>query len=134
MVQLLHYRPWRGTLRGPGARVWPACRIALPVIFRRELFWALSALGLLVSPMFIFLMFFFGQYFLAFAESQLSESSIPLFGPRDPHDLVAFFRKQLKLNGTGDTYANYFWYQGYMVMVILSLAGSVLVGNDVQHG
>ncbi|HZT80674.1 MAG TPA: ABC transporter permease subunit [Gemmataceae bacterium] len=129
MVHLLHYRPWRGTFRGPLASVWPVCRIALLMIFRRKLFWGLYALGLLV-----FLMFFFGQYFLAFAETQLSESSIPLFGRRDPHDVVTLLRRRLKLNGSGDTYANFFWYQGYMVMVILSLAGSVLIGNDIQHG
>jgi ABC-type transport system involved in multi-copper enzyme maturation permease subunit len=40
----------------------------------------------------------------------------------------------LKLNGQDVTYANYFWYQGYTVMVILALAGALLIGNDIRHG
>ena len=37
---LLHYRPWRGTFRGPDASVWPVARVSLAMIFRRRLFWA----------------------------------------------------------------------------------------------
>ena len=40
----------------------------------------------------------------------------------------------LKLNGSAETYRNFFWYQGYMVMVVLALAGTYLVGNDFQFG
>jgi hypothetical protein len=31
-------------------------------------------------------------------------------------------------------YHNFYWYQGYMVMAVLALAGSLLVGNDFQFG
>ena len=68
-VNLLHYRPWRGQFRAPGFCVWPVARVALGMLFRRKLFWVLYGLGL-----FIFLMFFFGQFLLDFLMS-LTESS-----------------------------------------------------------
>src|SRR5262250_666751 len=68
---LLHYRPWRGEFRTPLLSVWPIARIALRMIFRRKLFWALYGLGLM-----IFLLYFFGQYLLSWAESQGSEGSV----------------------------------------------------------
>jgi ABC-2 type transport system permease protein len=127
---LLHYRPWRGEFRPPLLSVWPIARTALRMIFRRKLFWALYALGLMV-----FLLFFFGQYLLAWAETQGGESSIPVMGLReDPRRIVHLLRNILKLNGSGETYRNFMWYQGYIVMVVLALAGSILVGNDVLHG
>ena len=67
---LLHYRPWRGQLHGSLGTVWPIARISLWMILRRKLFWALYALAL-----FVFLMFFFGQYLLAWAETQIGETS-----------------------------------------------------------
>jgi ABC-type transport system involved in multi-copper enzyme maturation permease subunit len=110
--------------------VWPIARTALRMIFRRKLFWALYALGLMV-----FLLFFFGQYLLAWAETQGGESSVPVMGLReDPKRIVHILRNILKLNGSGETYRNFMWYQGYIVMVVLALAGSILVGNDVLHG
>src|SRR5439155_13112623 len=45
---LLHYRPWRGEFRHSIASVWPIARVSLRMIFRRRLFWALYALGLLM--------------------------------------------------------------------------------------
>src|SRR5262249_47674809 len=51
-----------------------------------------------------------------------------------PHDLFRFLRHQLKLTGNGETYRNFFWYQSYIILVILALAGSMLVGNDIRHG
>ena len=43
-------------------------------------------------------------------------------------------RKLLKLDGSGESYRIYFAYQGYMVMIILALAGSILIGNDLRFG
>jgi ABC-type transport system involved in multi-copper enzyme maturation permease subunit len=127
---LLHYRPWRGEFRNSWASIWPIARISLRMIFRRKLFWALYALGL-----FIFFMFFFGQYLLAWAESQAAEQTIKVGPvPLEPVRLIHILREQLKLNGTGDTYRNFFWYQGHMVMVVMALAGSIIVGNDFQFG
>ena len=73
-ASLLHYRPWRGTFRGPWSSVWPIARVALGMMFRRKLFWVLYGFGLL-----IFLMFFFGQYLLAWAETQSAGQSVPVF-------------------------------------------------------
>ncbi len=127
---LLYYRPWRGEFRGTVHSIWPIARVSLHMMFRRKLFWGLYALGLL-----IFFMFFFGQYLLAWAETQAAEQTIKVGPiPIEPARLIRILREQLKFNGTGDTYRNFFWYQGYMVMIILAMAGSILVGNDFQFG
>src|SRR4029077_1233686 len=104
-VSLLHYRPWRGEFREPLWSVWPIARISLWMMFRRKLFWGLYALGLL-----IFLMFFFGQYLLAFVQSQAGEQTVPIFGFKvKPEELINTLRKSLKLDGRPETYANFFW-------------------------
>jgi ABC-type transport system involved in multi-copper enzyme maturation permease subunit len=129
-ASLLHYRPWRGGFHGSARSVWPIARVALWMIFRHKLFWALYTLALLV-----FFMFFFGQYLLAWAETQATEQTVRVVGVRtQPAQLIHLLREVLKLNGTGETYRNFFWYQGYMVMVVLALAGSILVGNDFHFG
>ena len=129
-VHLLHYRAWRGKFHSPGHSVWPIARLSLVMMFRRKLFWALYALSLI-----IFCMFFFGQYMLFWAESQLGQSRISLLGKSlPPEAVVQRLRVALKLNGTGETYRNLFWYQGYMVVIVLALAGTLLVGNDIRHG
>lgn len=129
-VELLHYRPWRGEFRMPSASVWPIARVGLSIMFRRKLFWALYVLGLS-----IFLLYFFGQFLLAWASDQLSESQVGVMGfGVDPQKLVDLFRNSMKLNGTGETYSNYYWFQGSMVMIILALAGSILMGNDIHYG
>jgi ABC-type transport system involved in multi-copper enzyme maturation permease subunit len=128
---LLPYRPWRGTFRPPAVSVWPVARIALAMLFRRRLFWAVYGLGLL-----IFLLFFFGQYLLAWAESQAGDPNDRSggLGLLSPQQLINLFRRFLKLDGSGVTYRNFFGYQGYIIMVVLALAGSVLVGNDLRFG
>src|SRR5262249_22302569 len=127
---LLHYRPWRGHFYPTLRSVWPIARVAVWMIFRRKLFWALYALALV-----IFSLFFFGQYLLAWAETQVGEQTVRVAAVRiQPAQLIHFFRDLLKLNGSGETYRNFFWYQGYMVMILLALAGSVLVGSDFQFG
>jgi hypothetical protein len=100
------------------------------MIFRRKMFWVLYALALL-----IFLMFFFGQYLLVWAQTQMGEQTVPVLGFRAaPAQLIHVLRDVLNLNGSGETYRNFFWYQGYMVMIVLAFAGSLLVGNDFQFG
>jgi ABC-2 type transport system permease protein len=128
---LLHYRPWRGDYRGPNASVWPVARISLAMIFRRRLFWGLYVLGML-----IFLLFFFGQYLLAWAETQTGETDVRVgnFGRAKPEDLIRQLRVVLKLDGSADTYRNFIGYQGYIVMIVLALAGAVLIGNDLRFG
>jgi ABC-type transport system involved in multi-copper enzyme maturation permease subunit len=129
-MRLLHYRSWRGQFRGAIFSIWPIARISLWMIFRRKIFWGLYALGLL-----IFFMFFFGQYLLAWAETQAAEDTVRVGVVRaEPGKLIQVLREVLRLNGTAYTYRNFFWYQGYMVMIILALAGSIVVGNDFQFG
>lgn len=100
------------------------------MMMRRKLFWGLYALALM-----IFCLFFFGQYLLAWAETQASEQRVSLGLMRlEPAKLIGVLRDILKLNGTAETYRNFFWYQGYMVMVVLALAGALVVGNDFQFG
>jgi ABC-type transport system involved in multi-copper enzyme maturation permease subunit len=130
-VNLLHYRPWRGEFKEPIAGVWPIARVGLRMMFRFWPFWVIYGLGLM-----IFLLFFFGQYLLAWAGSQMGETEVRVggFGRTDPRDLIQLLRHVLKLDGNAETYRNFFWYQGYIVMVVLALAGSLLVGNDIRHG
>jgi len=109
--------------------VWSVARLSLTMVFRRKLFWVLYVLAL-----FIFLLFFFGQYLLFFAETQ-TEPRVSFGGVSFPtRSLISLFRQVLKLNATAQMYLNLFWYQGYMVMVVLALAGAVLIGNDIRFG
>jgi ABC-type transport system involved in multi-copper enzyme maturation permease subunit len=129
--ELLHYRAWRGEFQRPVWSVWPVARIALSMMFRRRLFWALYGFGMIY-----FLLFFFGQYLLAWAESQSAESDVRLggIGRASPQELIRLFRGFLRLDGSGETFRNFMGYQGYTVMVVLALAGSLLVGNDLRFG
>ena len=128
---LLHYRPWRGEFREPLYSVWPVARVGLRMMFRYWPFWVIYGLGLM-----IFFLFFFGQYFLAWADTQVGEATVQLgpLGRADPHDIFRFLRQQLKMTGNGETYRNFFWYQSYIILIILALAGSLVIGNDIRHG
>jgi ABC-type transport system involved in multi-copper enzyme maturation permease subunit len=123
---LLHYRPWHGTLRTAGASIIPIARIAVGMMIRRKLFWVLYGLGLL-----FFLLFFFGQYLLAYAEAQGPD---PANSRNNQGEIVKLMRNVLKLDGSGESYRTFFNYQGNIVMVILALAGSIVIGNDVRFG
>jgi hypothetical protein len=126
-VSLLHYREWHGHYRRPIWSIWPIARVALGTLLRRKMFWCLYAAGLL-----LFLMFFFGSFLLSWAESQLPATPIQVGNFKaDPDRLGQMLRRALRvLNGSQDTFAYFFIYQGSMVMVVLALAGSILVGND----
>jgi ABC-type transport system involved in multi-copper enzyme maturation permease subunit len=131
---LLRYRPWRGELRGPASSVWAIARVSVLMVLRRRLFWGLFALAAL-----IFFLYFFGQFLTAFAEAATTTEQIPLSSGVTnvrvrPADLVKLFKEAWKMNGSADTYANFIWFEGYTVMILLSFAGSVLVGADFQNG
>ncbi len=129
----MRYRPWRGTFRGPWHGAWAIARSGLHLMFRRKLFWALYGLSAL-----IFLFYFFGQYLQVFLEQKLNEEGLRLGGifTRNlrPEVLLRSLRNALQLNGSADTYGNFLWFEGYIVVVILAFVGSVLVGNDFHHG
>ena len=42
-------------------------------------------------------------------------------------------REALHMDGSADTFGDFMWTEGYIAMVILAFAGSVIVGNDFQH-
>lgn len=112
-------------------RAWPIARVSLVLILRRKLFWFLYALALTA-----FLLFFFGQYLMSWASTQLGDTNIRVgnFGRANPADLVRVIRDVLKLNGSDATFRNFFNVEGYNVMIILALAGSVIIGNDMRYG
>lgn len=130
---LLRYRPWRGTFLGPWHGVWAIARAGLSLMFRRKLFWALYGLSAL-----IFLFYFFGQYLQVFLEQKINEENLRLGGiftrNMRPEVLLRNLRNALQLNGSADTYGNFLWFEGYIVVIILAFVGSVLVGNDFHHG
>lgn len=122
---LLGYRPWEGRFRRPILAVWPIARTALGLMFRRKGFWVIYALGLL-----IFLMFFFGQYLLAWSLAQAGDLNLPLPG----FNLQRGLLEKLQLDGSEKTYRNFFGFQGWMLMVLLAFAGSIFIGNDFRFG
>jgi hypothetical protein len=99
------------------------------MLFRRKLYWVLYALGLL-----IFLMFYFGQFMLDWAETQIAATDIHVGRLTGVRLLTMVRRTARVLSGNQDTYRYFFAYQGTMLMVMLTLAGSVLVGNDFAFG
>ncbi|OWK43690.1 ABC transporter permease subunit [Fimbriiglobus ruber] len=126
---LLRYRPWRGNLRGPWFASVAMARVSLRLMFRRKLFWALYALAAL-----IFFFFFYGQYLVVWIQLQTANQTVMFAGiPIKAADLTRFLDR-LALNGTAHTYGSFIWFQGYVVMIILALAGAILVGNDFHHG
>ena len=129
MPTLLHYRSWQGAFHSPWWSVWPIARVALGTLLRRKMFWTLYAFGLL-----LFLMFFFGTFLLAWAESQLQLTNVQLGRLGNSQSMLGGIRKALGiLNGSQATFQYFFAYQGGIVVVTLALAGSLFVGNDFLH-
>ncbi len=126
---LLRYRSWRGTLQSPVWGSWAMARLSVAQMARRKLFWGLYALALM-----IFFFFFYGQYLVVWIQLQTAQQTV-LFGgvPVKVGELTKFLDR-LNLNGSAQTFANFIWFQGYIVMIVLALAGAVLVGNDFQYG
>jgi hypothetical protein len=125
--ELLHYRPWTGAFRPPGASVWPIARTALGLMFRRPMFWVLYVLSLG-----FFLLFFFGRYLLAYFETLAPSASAD--APFNFLALSKLIRNVVDLDGSGKTYRAFISLQGYMVMIVLVLAGTILIGNDLRFG
>jgi len=126
---LLRYRPWRGVPRGPLAASAALARASLKLLVRRRLMWGLFALALLV-----FFFFFYAQYLVVWITNQLATETVRFAGvPVSARNLTRFLDR-LALNGTAHTFGNFVWFQGYVLVIVLALAGSVLVGNDFAHG
>jgi ABC-2 type transport system permease protein len=127
---LLRYRPWRGELLGPVAAAVALARASLKLMFRRWQLWGLFALGLLV-----FMFFFYAQYLAVWIPTQLVSGETVRFGgiPVKVGDLTRLLER-LNMSGTAHTFGNFIWFEGYVLVIVLALAGSVLVGNDFAHG
>jgi len=126
---LLRYRPWRGTPRGPLYASTAMARASLKLLIRRRLMWGLFALALLV-----FFFFFYAQYLVVWITNQLATETVRFAGIPVSTQNLSRFLDRLALNGTAHTFGNFIWWQGYVLVIVLALAGSVLVGNDFFHG
>jgi len=127
--QLLKYRAWRGEFRPPAFAAVAMARASLKLMFRRKLFWALYALAML-----IFFFFFYGQYLVVWIQLQTANQSVMLGGLSLRIGELTKFLDKLNLNGTPHTFGNFIWFEGYIAMIVLALAGAVLVGNDFHFG
>lgn len=126
---LLRYRPWKGTLRPPAFAALAIARAGLRTLLRRKLFWVLYGFALM-----IFLFFFYGQYLVVWITLQTENQTASFAGvPVRMGDLTKFLGV-LNLSGTGHTYGNFIWFEGYIATIGLAFAGAVLVGNDFHHG
>jgi len=123
------YRPWLGTLRPPIFGSLAMGRAGLRLLLRRKLFWVLYGLALMV-----FFFYFYMQYLVVWVQQQASDKTAIVAGV--PVRIAEFtkFLDKLNLNGTASTFANFIWFEGYVSVIVLALAGAVLVGNDFQHG
>ena len=126
---LLRYRPWRGTPRSPLYASGAMATMSLKLLFRRRLFWGLIGLGLLV-----FFFFFYAQYLVVWITHQLATETVRFAGIPVTTSGLTRFLDRLALNGTAHTFGNFIWYQGYILVIALAFAGSILVGNDFHHG
>lgn len=130
--ELLKYRVLDGASGGPWRGVRAIARTGGLLLARRKLFWILYAFSVL-----IFLFYLFGQYLWVFLENRVQEALVRtggVFGRMiSPDVLIRALRDSMHLNGTADTYGDFIWTEGYIAVVILAFAGSVLVGNDFQH-
>src|SRR5687768_6369316 len=126
---LLRYRPWHGELNGPTVASVAMARVALRQMFRRRLFWGLYALAAMV-----FFFFFYGQYLVVWIQLQTANQTVQFGGIPVKVESLMKFLDRLNLNGSAHTFGNFIWFEGYVVMIVLAMAGAVLVGNDFQHG
>jgi ABC-type transport system involved in multi-copper enzyme maturation permease subunit len=126
---LLRYRPWKGELRPPLVASVAMARFALRQLLRRKLFWFLYGLAGL-----IFFFYFYMQYLMVWVQQQAAEKTAMVGGVPVRISEFTKFLDRLNLNGTAHTYANFIWFEGYIGMIVLALAGAVLVGNDFHHG
>jgi ABC-2 type transport system permease protein len=129
---LLRYRSLGGTRLGPWQGVKAIARSSLILLARRKLFWVLYTFSIL-----IFLFYFFGQYLVVFLEQRVSEAAVRtggVFGRTIRPEFVGkMLRDALHMDGSADTYGDFMWTEGYIAMVILAFAASVIVGSDFQH-
>ena len=78
--------------------------------------------------------FFYAQYLVVWITNQLATETVRFAGIPVTIGNLTKFLERLNLNGTAHTFGNFVWFQGFVLVIVLALAGSVLVGNDFFHG
>src|SRR5207253_4818591 len=74
------------------------------------------------------------QYLVVWLTNMLATETVRFAGIPVTASSLSKFLDKLALNGTAHTFGNFIWYEGYVLVIVLALAGSVLVGNDFAHG
>jgi ABC-type transport system involved in multi-copper enzyme maturation permease subunit len=130
--QLLRYRALSAPRRRPWHGAVAIARSSLRLLAGRKMFWVLYAVSIL-----IFLLYFFGQYLMVFLEQRVNESMVRTGGVLGrtirPEFFVKMLRDAMHMDGSADTFGDFMWTEGYIVMVLLAFAGSIIIGNDFQH-
>ncbi len=89
-------------------------RTGLWLVLRRKIFWPLLALGLLN---------FLFAFAVVYIKAQFTAQGMPVGG----------FLDQVMLTGTGRAYLDFMFFQSLATMLLLSFAGSMLIGGDYQQ-
>jgi len=132
-LSLMGYRSWQGKLGSSLRSIWPISRVSLQLVFRQKLYWVLYALALMT-----FFVFFFGIYLFSQIDTEAMTPNRPGIPAQAANkffvDIKTSIQKDLKLSGDVETYRNFYVLQGYYVMVVLAMAGSLIIGNDYRFG
>jgi ABC-2 type transport system permease protein len=132
-LSLMGYRNWQGKLGSSLRSIWPISRVSLQLVFRQKLYWVLYVLALMT-----FFVFFFGIYLFSQIDTETMTPSRPGLPAQAANkffvDIKNSIQKDLKLSGDVETYRNFYVLQGYYVMVVLAMAGSLIIGNDYRYG
>lgn len=116
-LEEVRYRGWSERLRPSWLACWPIARTGLVLVLRRKIFWVLLALALLDF------LFLFATIYL---KAQITSQN-PGFR--------RFVNNVLQnVTGSGETYRDFMFAQGTVTMLLLALAGTTLVGDDVRSG
>ncbi|MSR30131.1 MAG: hypothetical protein EXR99_01375 [Gemmataceae bacterium] len=128
---ILEYRPWKGQRVASWMPIFSIAREAVYQLFRRKVFWLIYALGLLV-----FFLYFFGQYLFFWVADQQAEPVVRVggFGRANPNDMLQFLRGILKMDGSAETFRNFFSFQARALVILLAFAGTTILGEDLIHG
>lgn len=116
-LEEMRYRGWSDRLRPSWFACWPIARTGLLLVLRRKVFWILLGLALLDF------LFLFATIYL---KAQITTQN-PGFR-RFVDNILS------NVTGSGETYRDFMFAQGTVTMLLLALAGTTLVGDDVRSG
>lgn len=130
-ARFLEYRPWHGSKNPWWFGALAVARESLQGLLKRKIFWLIYLAGLLA-----FLFYFFGQYIFFWLADLQSEEMVRVggFGRANPNDMLQFLRNALKMDGSPDTFRNFFALESRALLILLILAGVSLLGEDLLQG